>query len=193
LPRSGQSRCLWPQHFSMRGRSATAARSPKFRAPTPRAPPGRSSRGTTQNRAAMQPGPGLPPPPARPPAGQSGPTFYHYQQACSLEAVTASIRRNTSTTPPQYTSPECRRTAGRRAAHPQAPLDRECRNQPLHPATRLKRPGFSGGWVLPRSELLGLVGERPTVKLGGEPNQDRRHGRATVTGPMPPPILTPQA
>ena len=31
-----------------------------------------------------------------------------------------------------------------------------------------------------------------TVKLGGEPNQDRRHGRATVTGPMPPPILTPR-
>jgi hypothetical protein len=63
LPPSGQSRCLWPQRFSMRGRSATAARSPEFRAPTPRAPPGRSSRGTTQNRAAMQPGPGLPLPP----------------------------------------------------------------------------------------------------------------------------------
>jgi hypothetical protein len=27
-------------------------------------------------------------------------------------------------------------------------------------ATELKRPGFSGGWVLPRFDLLGLVGER---------------------------------
>jgi hypothetical protein len=26
--------------------------------------------------------------------------------------------------------------------------------------TNLKRPGFSGGWVLPRSDRLGLVGER---------------------------------